>query len=545
MSILLLHQPASIMSASEPIYYKLQTQNGNTVQVRVVVMRVDNGARTTIAEWHQKPDLGTADNYTVQIDEVLEDQLGYDVPLLNNDLLQDRSNSLLEYKVAFQGLDSDGYTTASLVTPEPGEIYALNGAATELEVEDIEPFLLENKDRYFLTNSSTEKWIGNGDHEYLDTVGLEDEQHDLLIRFNQKDGALRFNYSPIFNTEKGKAHRIQVGPSIINNILPGFIDDNTLSYDVYLRSMIGNNLFMDGDNGTFETSVVGLSSPAGVALTRVNTESRTGSYSMSAVPTNGTANTFSDLWRTDTTYTLQSGKTYRFTVRFTYHVNTISQDSITIRPYATGFSDAVMVADQYELSANSYANGYYFTKSLWLTVGNDTTGQFCFQFNNDLPGVTIYFDDMELHEEVTSDKLRSYKIDRECHTDPTRVHFMNKLGGFDSFTFIGTERLRLVTTGEVYERRRPLGRSARDRGVIDLQKQGQRTLQCSSGALTPEEMIWLEELLVSPAVYVERDNELLPVILKNGEFELLNRQKNIHKLNVQLQYSNTGASQRN
>lgn len=545
MSLNVLHAPKQIATTGEPIYYKVQATNPDIAGVTIVVIKKGDSAYGVITSWQQKPDIGTTDIYTIQFDEVLQDHISFDVVDLDQDLVSDRPNSLVDYKVLVQSVDGQGDQVGIIVLDDAKETYIINGATSELDVVDIEPYLLENKDRYFLTNSPNEKWIGRSEYEYLDTIALESEQHDLLIHFKQRDGSLRFNYGPVFRTEAQKAHRIQVGTNMVNSVLPGYIDNDTLAYDIYLRSMIGDNLFVEGDRGTFETSVSGIHSPTGFALTRVNTESRTGNYSMSATPQQGTANTFSDLWTTNAEYTLQSGKTYRFTVRFTYHVNTISQDSITIRPYATGFSDAVIAADQYDLSAYSYANGYYFTKSMWLTVGSDTKGQFCFQFNNDLPGVTLYFDDIELYEEVTSSKLKTYRIDHECHTDPTRVHFMNKLGGLDSFTFTGTEKQNLAVSGEVYERRRPLDRKYNDRGIIDLQKKAKRTLKCSSGPLIPEEMLWLEELLVSPAVYVERDAKLLPVVVKSGEFELLNRQKNIHSMSVQLQFANAGISQRN
>jgi hypothetical protein len=125
------------------------------------------------------------------------------------------------------------------------------------------------------------------------------------------------------------------------------------------------------------------------------------------------------------------------------------------------------------------------------------------------------------------------------------VHFLNRLGGIDSYTFAGAEKSSIKTESSSFEKLRPTWFNATNRGRQVLQKQGAVRLSCSSDTLRPDEMQWLQELLTSPVVYVQQGDKLLPVLLRDGEFEILDPIKNILRLRVELEYANDMILQRN
>lgn len=130
---------------------------------------------------------------------------------------------------------------------------------------------------------------------------------------------------------------------------------------------------------------------------------------------------------------------------------------------------------------------------------------------------------------VTSD-VWSYKIpdnyDGNTCTkyDEIRVHFLNKWGGFDSFTFNKVSR-----TNEEIERKQykkiygsTSGRwltNTFDRGITNYNTSIKDTMTLNSDWITEAEAAWLEELVASPEVYWDNNDELWAINITNTSYE--------------------------
>lgn len=145
---------------------------------------------------------------------------------------------------------------------------------------------------------------------------------------------------------------------------------------------------------------------------------------------------------------------------------------------------------------------------------------------------------------VAVSEKRRYNLVKTCAEAPTRLHFLNRLGAIDSYTLTGSERRSIKTGSTVYQKLRPPEFRPSARGRKVLQKEATVRLSCSTDALRPDEMLWLEELITSPAIYVQRGQHHIPVTLRDGDFEILDPVKNIHRLRLELEYAHDMVLQR-
>jgi len=107
-----------------------------------------------------------------------------------------------------------------------------------------------------------------------------------------------------------------------------------------------------------------------------------------------------------------------------------------------------------------------------------------------------------------------------CPLRELRLHWMNLLGGADSYTFSSTKDLIMATTSEEGQKAlswaigstTPNNKS--DIGSMKLKSEAKKSYELNTKILTNTEALWLSELLVSPKVYAELDNTLIPVIVQ-------------------------------
>jgi hypothetical protein len=101
-------------------------------------------------------------------------------------------------------------------------------------------------------------------------------------------------------------------------------------------------------------------------------------------------------------------------------------------------------------------------------------------------------------------------IDRTCGYETTRLHWLNKLGGIDSFTFKRLARENKTVERENYKTQQ--GRLVGTTysfdtfytGQNDYQTKSQRTIKATSGWVTPEIANWInDELFDSPLIWLE------------------------------------------
>ena len=114
---------------------------------------------------------------------------------------------------------------------------------------------------------------------------------------------------------------------------------------------------------------------------------------------------------------------------------------------------------------------------------------------------------------ATSSELLTYNIDTDCSKyTATRLHFLNRLGGLDSFTFKmklkKSETIKRDTfkrMGYMYDS--TYNNSITERGRITYDTVMTNQYRISSDWITEADSEWLEDLFSSPEVYWERGTD--------------------------------------
>ena len=125
----------------------------------------------------------------------------------------------------------------------------------------------------------------------------------------------------------------------------------------------------------------------------------------------------------------------------------------------------------------------------------------------------------------SASKIYRYNITEVCskHT-PVRIHFLNRLGGWDSFTF---DLLNTFTSNiERKEYRQNLGGFVGSTYTYDIKDRSStifdtqiKTIQIlNSNWITDTEAGWLEQLLTSPDVYMEVGTQLQAVNITDTSY---------------------------
>jgi hypothetical protein len=145
----------------------------------------------------------------------------------------------------------------------------------------------------------------------------------------------------------------------------------------------------------------------------------------------------------------------------------------------------------------------------------------------------------------------TYILDTECSKyDIHRLHFLNKLGGFDSMDF------KLVSTESVSIKRNNYSRVLGGLSGSEYQYLGQqrqnvqycttatRSMQVTSDWFSDSYATWLEELATSPEVYYEFSPEvMLPVNITDESYRI-GKKQNTKLINLQLNFTFSYEKQR-
>lgn len=117
-----------------------------------------------------------------------------------------------------------------------------------------------------------------------------------------------------------------------------------------------------------------------------------------------------------------------------------------------------------------------------------------------------------------SSVTKTYNIVSNC-SDHTkyRLHFLNRLGGFDSFSFIKGSQISDQINKANYKKPKgdlygtKFGYFISDRLTTQYQTEVKTTYQINSDWITDEESEWLRELLSSPIIFWQQDDNLIAI----------------------------------
>lgn len=524
-------EQSGIVPAYSPIEYKARVSPTSAADKVSIYLFHYNGDK--IIEWSQKVDYGLTDIFTFRAEEVIQNVLGYNLQPTSAFGVVNAPNSIVDIVVAF----SDPINNNTVI----GHVASFINACVQAdETPGLHLYVMDGTvAKKYLTNSPIQKEVQLNEHEMLSFATTITSGMNVLLR-----KYLKGSNTPIETVKSISASVLEpkrldfgVGPKNINRYVPSFLNETVDRYDVTLVSSGNQNLFVDMDNGTAEAHINGfLAGPNFTSGQHSSVRARTGSHSLRVDLANGPVDgSFNTGFTAATPMSFVSGKTYTMSCYAYVEGSTASGATPAMRIGLQGMNDATITYNSSWQTGT--LNVWYYLKTT-VTVGNDTTGNFVLQKAGNWDNLIVYFDDFAVTGLKAYSETRRFRL-QNLGTDTTRIHFLNRLGGFDSYTFAGAERRTVKTGSSTFQQLRPAwGFNPTARGRQVFQKEATIRLSCSSDALRPDEMIWLEELLTSPAVYVQLGENHIPVVLKDGDFEIVDPVKNIHRLRVELEYAN-------
>lgn len=147
-------------------------------------------------------------------------------------------------------------------------------------------------------------------------------------------------------------------------------------------------------------------------------------------------------------------------------------------------------------------------------------------------------------------------IEEPCRYTQYRLHFLNKLGGFDAYNFNARNQISTQVERKQYEKHvnrisiaNNIVRDHQYDGKQDYYVRSQDSIKLRSDFLTYEENQWLKELITSPQVYLEfadgDEQNFKPVrILTNKWEEKITSIDKLFKLEIDVEFSHANRRQR-
>ena len=136
----------------------------------------------------------------------------------------------------------------------------------------------------------------------------------------------------------------------------------------------------------------------------------------------------------------------------------------------------------------------------------------------------------------------TFKIVNQCD-GAKRVHFLNRWGGFDSFTFTGFNTGSVKPSSTQYEKYLRNGFTPKDRGAQAQYRDVVQTMNLNSDILSQDESEWLAELVGSPVAYMETAGQLIPITIDDERFVSDNKNK-LGSLTLAIRLANNIRNQR-
>lgn len=153
-------------------------------------------------------------------------------------------------------------------------------------------------------------------------------------------------------------------------------------------------------------------------------------------------------------------------------------------------------------------------------------------------------------------QLMTYNIVDNCSRfDNYRFHWLNELGGWDSYNFSLLSKNNLKISRDSFNRSlgtptaTTMAYAINDRGKINNYVQATESITVNSDWLSDAEYIWLRELVLSPNVFIEDNStgtlRLLPVLMTDTNYETKKiANESLNQLQLTFEYGKTIERQR-
>lgn len=118
-------------------------------------------------------------------------------------------------------------------------------------------------------------------------------------------------------------------------------------------------------------------------------------------------------------------------------------------------------------------------------------------------------------------EIRKYNLVECCEDRSTRLHWLNRLGGADAYTFKNKKKIQEKTKSGTAQK--PLTwnlaippTTSFDKGNFKIQQETQREYEVIGSFYTEDVGNWLAELLSSPEVYMETQYGLIAIVITDS-----------------------------
>jgi hypothetical protein len=135
-----------------------------------------------------------------------------------------------------------------------------------------------------------------------------------------------------------------------------------------------------------------------------------------------------------------------------------------------------------------------------------------------------------------------FKIVNQCE-GAVRLHFLNRWGGYDSYTFTGFNTSSVKPSSTQYEKYLRNGFTPKDRGAQAQYRDVVQSMTLNSDILSQAESEWLAELVGSPVAYMETAGQLIPITIDDERFVYDNKNK-LGSLTLAIRLANNIRNQR-
>ncbi len=151
-----------------------------------------------------------------------------------------------------------------------------------------------------------------------------------------------------------------------------------------------------------------------------------------------------------------------------------------------------------------------------------------------------------------ANEIVTFNIDQQCSKfTPIRLHWLNRLGGFDAFNFnLKSTKETAVDRDSYKSQEHTFSGTSWDytkssRGWTDYSVQTEDSITVNTPYLTGDESEWMHDLFTSSVIYQEIDNELIGVNIKGKKItEQTSLNDKLMQYTFDLDYSLTDMRQR-
>ena len=114
-------------------------------------------------------------------------------------------------------------------------------------------------------------------------------------------------------------------------------------------------------------------------------------------------------------------------------------------------------------------------------------------------------------------ELKRFNIVGSCTYD-VRIHWQNKYGKRDSYTFKGNKQESLDHKASTFIKAKGITYTSDARGVSIMQNTLNNTFTAYSKSIGRDEYHWLSDMLINKRAWVEIDGDYYPIIIEDGTF---------------------------